>query len=161
MDILIFVTLGTQDKPFNRLLEALEYQIDLGNIKEEVIVQAGLTKYESAKMKIFNLVSHDEFEKYIKEARIVITHGGVGSIITALKHEKKVIAAPRLAQYGEHVNDHQLQILKCFEKKGYILPLYDFNDFDKVLKNIEGFSPQKYISNSASFNIFVEKLINS
>ena len=66
MDILIFVTLGTQDKPFNRLLEALEYQIDLGNIKEEVIVQAGLTKYESAKMKIFNLVSHDEFEKYIK-----------------------------------------------------------------------------------------------
>lgn len=161
MDILIFVTLGTQDKPFNRLLEALEYQIDLGNIKEEVIVQAGLTKYESTKMKIFNLVSHDEFEKYIKEARIVITHGGVGSIITALKHEKKVIAAPRLAQYGEHVNDHQLQILKCFEKKGYILPLYDFNDFDKVLKNIEGFSSQKYISNSASFNIFVEKLINS
>lgn len=161
MDILIFVTLGTQDKPFNRLLEALEYQIDLGNIKEDVIVQAGLTKYESAKMKIFNLVSHDEFEKYIKEARIVITHGGVGSIITALKHEKKVIAAPRLAQYGEHVNDHQLQILKCFEKKGYILPLYDFNDFDKVLKNIEGFSSQKYISNSASFNIFVEKLINS
>lgn len=161
MDILIFVTLGTQDKPFNRLLEALEYQIDLGNIKEEVIVQAGLTKYESTKMKIFNLVSHDEFEKYIKEARIVITHGGVGSIITALKHEKKVIAAPRLAQYGEHVNDHQLQILKCFEKKGYILPLYDFNDFDKVLKKIEGFSSQKYISNSASFNIFVEKLINS
>ena len=158
---MIFVTLGTQDKPFNRLLEALEYQIDLGNIKEDVIVQAGLTKYESAKMKIFNLVSHDEFEKYIKEARIVITHGGVGSIITALKHEKKVIAAPRLAQYGEHVNDHQLQILKCFEKKGYILPLYDFNDFDKVLKNIEGFSSQKYISNSASFNIFVEKLINS
>ena len=84
-----------------------------------------------------------------------------GSIITALKHEKKVIAAPRLAQYGEHVHDHQLQILKCFEKKGYILPLYDFNDFDKVLKNIEGFIPQKYISNSASFNIFVEKLINS
>lgn len=161
MDILIFVTLGTQDKPFNRLLEALEYQIDLGNIKEEVIVQTGLTKYESAKMKIFNLVSHDEFEKYIKDARIVITHGGVGSIITALKHEKKVIAAPRLAQYGEHVNDHQLQILKCFEKKGYILPLYDFSDFDKVLKNIEGFSPQKYISNSTSFNTFVEKLINS
>ena len=44
---MIFVTLGTQDKSFNRLLEKVDRQIDLGNIKEKVIVQAGFTKYNS------------------------------------------------------------------------------------------------------------------
>ena len=159
MDILIFVTLGTQDKPFYRLLEALEYQINIGNISEEVVVQAGGTKFKSDKMKIFDLVSQDDFAQYIKCSRIIITHGGVGSIITALSNDKKVIAVPRLAKYGEHVNDHQLQILKCFEKKGYILPLYDLNDFPNVLNDIENFIPQKYISNSINFCNFIDSLI--
>ena len=87
---MIFVTLGTQDKGFERLLKAIDKAIDDGTIKDKVIVQAGFTKYESKNMEIFTEVSKEEFDKYLKEAKLVITHGGVGSIVGALKYHKKV-----------------------------------------------------------------------
>ena len=82
---MIFVTLGTQDKPFTRLLEMIQKQIDNGNIKEKVVVQAGYTKFESDDMKIFDYVDGDDFNNLIEEADILITHGGVGSIFTGLR----------------------------------------------------------------------------
>ena len=96
---MIFVTLGTQDKGFPRLLEAIDKQIKKGNIKEKVIVQAGLTEYESDNMEIFDLVPQKDFDKYVDEASLIITHGGAGSILTAVKKGKKVIAAARLSKY--------------------------------------------------------------
>ena len=158
LDILIFVTLGTQDKPFTRLLEALEKEIEKGNITDEVIVQAGSTKYKSKKMQLFDLISQETFSDYMQKADIIITHGGVGSIVTALNFEKKVIAAPRLAQFGEHVNDHQLQIIKCFEQKNYILPLYDFEKLNEVIEKSKTFIPSKFISNRDNFLKFIERL---
>lgn len=151
MDILIFVTLGTQDKSFKRLLEAIQRQIDLGNIKEEVIVQAGFTRFESKDMKIFDLVSRDEFDQYMGECDLLITHGGVGSITGGLTHGKKVIAAARLKKYKEHTNDHQIQIIDVFSKKGYILSLDDFDELDVVLENVKKFKPKKFISNTNKF----------
>ena len=151
MDILIFVTLGTQDKSFVRLLNAIQKQIDNGNIKEKVIVQAGHTKFTSKDMEVYDLLSPDEFNKYIDECSLLITHGGVGSINDGLKHGKKIIAAPRLEKYKEHTNDHQLQIIKTFSKQGYILPLYDFDKLDEVLKEVKRFKPKKFKSNAVNF----------
>lgn len=133
---MIFVTLGTQDKEFTRLLEAIDREIEKGNIKERVVVQAGYTKYESKNMEIFDLIPTDEFNKYIKSADLIITHGGAGSILTAIKNNKKVIAAARLYKYKEHTNDHQKQIVDEFEKNGYILALRDTNKLDDVLKKL-------------------------
>lgn len=152
---MIFVTLGTQDKSFKRLLEAIQKQIDLGNIKEKVIVQAGCTMFESKDMKIFDLVSRDEFDKYMSECDLLITHGGVGSITGGLMHGKKVIAAARLKMYKEHTNDHQIQIIDVFSKAGYILSLDDFDKLDVVLKKAKRFKPKKFISNT---NKFIGKL---
>ncbi len=148
---MIFVTLGTQDKPFERLIKAVEEQVIRGNIKDEVIVQAGFTKYKSEKIKILEYIPIDEFEKYIKQADIIITHAGVGSIIMALENNKKVIAGARLKQYGEHVNDHQLQILDNFSENGYILKLDRFEDLDKVLEKAKNFVPKKFESNNKNF----------
>ena len=145
---MIFVTLGTQDKGFPRLLEAIDKEIEKGTIKEKVIVQAGLTKYESKDMEIFDLVPANEFEKYIDEADLIITHGGAGSILTAIKHGKKVIAAARLAKYKEHTNDHQKQIVKEFSKEGYILELRDFNKLGKLIEKSKHFTPKKFESNT-------------
>ena len=103
---MIFVTLGTNDESFERLLKAIDKEIDKGTIKEKVIVQAGCTKYESKNMEILDLVPRDEFEKLISECNLLITHGGVGSILTGINKGKKVIAVPRLAKYNEHGNDH-------------------------------------------------------
>ena len=156
---MIFVTLGTQDKGFPRLLEAIDKQIEKGNIKEKVIVQAGLTEYESDNMEIFDLVPQKDFDKYVDEASLIITHGGAGSILTAVKKGKKVIAAARLSKFKEHNNDHQLQIVKEFSKKGYILELDNFDELDKVLKKAKEFKPKKYVSNTKNIEKLVTKYI--
>ena len=147
---MILVTLGTQDKDFSRLLKAVDKQIENGTIKEKVIVQAGSTEYKSKNMKIFDLMDSDEFNSLMSKANLVITHGGVGTILTALKKDKKVIAASRLAKYGEHHNDHQKQIVKEFAKRGYILELKDFNKLGKIIEKSKSFKPKKYKSNTSN-----------
>ena len=131
------VILGTQDKTFERLLKNIDKQIKKGNLKGEVIVQAGNTKYESKNMQIFDFIPMEQFDNFIKQADLVITHGGVGSILSAIRNNKKIIAVPRLSKYKEHENDHQLQIIDEFTKKGYILPCKDLNKLDEVLKQIK------------------------
>ena len=148
---MIFVTLGTQDKPFSRLLEAVEKQIENGNIKEEVVAQIGQTKYESKYMKLYNFLSQDDFEKYIKDCSILITHGGVGNILTGLNYNKKMIVAPRLYKYGEHTNDHQIQVIEKFYEDGYILKLEDFNCLNEVMRLCKSFKPKQYHSNTNHF----------
>ena len=158
---MILIALGTQDKQFYRLLEAVQKQIDAGKIKDEVIVQAGCSsKFKSKNMKIFDLIPMDEFDKLIKNCDVLITHGGVATIITGLKYNKKVIAAPRLKKYKEHVNDHQLQIIESFAKLGYILPLYNFDELDKVIEESKSFKPKKYKSNTENFLKLLKSIIN-
>ena len=157
---MILVTLGTQDKQFYRLLEAVQKQIDNKFIKEKVIVQAGCSSdFKSEDMEIFDLIPMDEFDKLISKCDILITHGGVGSIITGIKNDKKVIAAARLFRYGEHVNDHQLQIIDNFEKSGYIVKLDNFDELDKVISNLKKFKQKKYKSNTDKFNKAVKNII--
>ena len=159
---MILVTLGTQDKKFYRLLEAVQKQIENKVIKDKVIVQAGCScDFKTKDMKIFDLIPMDEFDKLISECDILITHGGVGSIISGLKNNKKVIAAARLSEYNEHVNDHQLQIIENFTNSGYILNLESFDELDKVLEIAKEFKPKKYKSNTSNFIKLLEKEINS
>ena len=158
---MILVLLGTQDKSFKRLLDKVEEQINLGNIKEKVIVQAGYTKYNSSNMEIFDLISNDKLNKLMDDADIIITHGGVGSIIESLKKNKKIIVCPRLKKYNEHTNDHQLQIVESFSKKGYIIPYYENDDLGKILKEIKDFKPRKYRSNTKNMINTLENYIDS
>ena len=136
---MILVTLGTQDKEFRRLLEAIEREVINGTIKDKVIVQAGHTKYTSDRMEIIDYVSSDEFDKLMDKADLVITHGGAGSILGAIKRGKVVIAAARLSKYKEHNNDHQKQIIDEFTKQGYILELRDFNKLGKMIEKAKSF----------------------
>ena len=156
---MILVTLGTQDKSFKRLLEAIDKQVELGNIKDKIVVQAGCTKYESKNMEIFDLIPMEKFDDLIKSCDLLITHGGVGSIITGLKNNKKVIAAARLEKYKEHTNDHQLQIIENFSNDSYILGLDNFDELDKVLEKVKKFKPKKYISNTDKMIKIIEDFI--
>ena len=158
---MILVTLGTQDKKFYRLLDAIEEEINKGNIKDKVIVQAGYSSdYKTKNMEIFDLIPLKKFDKLVKECDILITHGGVGSIITGLKYNKKVIAMPRLKKYKEHTNDHQVQIINIFSNNGYILSISEEENLENVLKRIKGFKPKKYKSNNDNFVKLIEENIN-
>lgn len=156
---MILVTLGTQDKPFDRLLAEVERLIDAGAIREEVVVQAGTTRYASTKMKIFDLLSMEELDKLVGECNLLITHGGVGSIISALKKNKTVIAVPRLAQYGEHVNDHQKQIIRRFGSQGCIVAAEGVEELAPALEKAKTFVPAAYESNTENMITLVGALI--
>jgi UDP-N-acetylglucosamine transferase subunit ALG13 len=145
-DLLIFVVLGTHELPFTRLLREVEKQIINGNIVDEVVVQQGHTPYQSPYMNMITFTSYEEMEKLYRKANIIITHGGTGSITTGVKMGKKMIAAPRLVKYGEHNDDHQLEIVQQFEKTGHILAWYDGEDFSEVLKKVEQFEPVPFVS---------------
>ena len=154
------VILGTQDKEFTRLLKMVESQVKKGNLKD-VIVQAGQTVYESKYMRVFDFIPMTKFNKLIKEADLVITHGGVGSIITALKNKKKVIAIPRLSKYKEHENDHQLQIVEEFTKLGYILSCKNERELENCIKKIKDFKPKEYRSNNNKMVKLIENYIDN
>ena len=159
---MILVLLGTQNNSFHRLLEEMQRCIDDGIINEDVFVQAGGTKFESKDMRIFDLIPYEDLEELIDKADIVITHGGVGSIIMCLKKKKKVIAVPRLSKYGEHVNDHQLQIVDNFDKEGYIKGVVNLELLGKVLQEMkENFVPKEFVSNTDNIIKIVEDFIES
>lgn len=158
---MILVTLGTQDKPFTRLLEGVQKMIDNGIIHDEVYVQAGCTKFSSKDMHLFDLMPMDKFDDLMNKADLVITHGGVGNIISALKKKKKIIACPRLSKYKEHINDHQKQIIDNFSKKGFLLALDDdFSNFEEILLKVKTFKAKEFQSNTSNMIKLVEELID-
>ena len=157
---MILVTLGTQDRSFKRLLDAIQKQIDNGNIKDKVVVQAGHTVYKSKDMEIFDLIDRDKFNELISKCDLLITHGGVGSILTGLNNNKKVIATPRVKEYNEHQTNHQLEIIEKFSDSGLILPLYNLEELDKVLISAKKFKPKKFKSNTTNMIKLIEDFID-
>lgn len=153
VDLLILVTLGTQQQSFKRLLDYIEKS----NINDKIVVQAGHTKYESKKMQIFDFITYDEMDALIKKADFIITHGGTGSIITPLKNKKKVIACARLSKYKEHVDNHQEEIVNIFTDESYILKLDENDKLDDIIEKIHDFKPKNFISNTENF---IENLKN-
>ena len=104
---MIFVTTGSQKFQFNRLLQKIDLLIEEGMIREEVFAQIGVSDYQPKHYEYCRFLDREGFTGKLRECRMVITHGGTGVIIGAVKQGKKVIAVPRLASYGEHVDDHQ------------------------------------------------------
>lgn len=158
---MILVTVGTQDKSFERLLKEIDRLIEKKIIKEEVVVQAGVTKYESKNMKIFDLIPKDEFEELIKKSRFIITHAGVGTVLTGLNNNKKIIAVSRLKKFNEHVNDHQTELVKYFAGNGYILGVNNIKDLESRIKEVDKFKPKKFPSKQKEMLKGLEKELDN
>ena len=122
---MIFVTVGTQKFLFDRLLKDIDSLIEENIIKDEVICQAGFSNYVPKNFRIINFLSNQEYEELIEKCGFIITHGGVGSIVQGLNRAKKIIAYPRMQRYGEHVDDHQFEIVAKYTELGYILSCKD------------------------------------
>lgn len=157
---MIFVTVGTQDKPFTRLLKAIDEAINRKEIEEVVVVQAGYTKYESKNMQVLEYIPFDKFGEYLDKADVIITHGGVGSILSSVKKGKKVVAVARLAKFGEHTNDHQLQVIEKMSKQGYIINGNDLDNIGKAIEEAKKMNVKEYISNTDNFISGLREEIN-
>ena len=146
---MIFVTLGSQKFQFNRLLRAL----DELSLDEKIFAQIGYSDYHPKNYEDKEFLDRVEFSLMMDKSDIVITHGGTGAIMSALKKEKKVIAVPRLAKYGEHVDDHQLQLIEQFKDLDLIYSCENM-DLENALKTVRNHEYKKYKSNT-------EKIIKS
>lgn len=129
---MVFVTVGSQKFQFDRLLRELDRLVEQGTITGEVFAQTGVSGYIPRHFCSAAFLDADEFARMEERAELVITHGGSGAILGAVKRGKKVIAVPRLSRYGEHVDDHQLQLLREFERMRIIRVCFHMEELGKL-----------------------------
>lgn len=145
---MIFVTLGTQKFQLNRLLIQLDELCKKGEIEEEVYAQIGHSDYLPKHYAYTDFLNRDEFEEKVRGCSLVITHSGVGSIITAMQDGKPVIVFPRLSKYKEHVDDHQCEIAEAFSKKNYVLLCGENDDLAEMITKAESHRFDRYVSST-------------
>lgn len=132
---MIFVTVGTHEQPFDRLLRKIDELVEDEIISGEVFAQIGYSSYIPKRFKYERLLAFKEMNNFAKEARIFITHGGPGSIILALSYGKIPIVVPRQKKYGEHVDDHQILFTKRLEEKKKIIVVYEMQNLAERIVN--------------------------
>ena len=158
---MIITLLGTFPASFTRPLVEIDRLCREGIIKEEVLVQNGHTRFDSEFLEMRSFIPPDELTDLYKKARVVISQAGTGSLIKGLKLNKKIISIPRLAKYGEVVDDHQEEILQEFTKRNYILPWTEGITLESVLNRLEDFEPSPYVSTKQNIINHLEEYINS
>lgn len=114
-----FVSVGNAKQPFRRLLDAVARLADV--FPKPVLVQHGHTPFISDRCKAVAFLGMEEFEASVREAELVILHAGAGSIIHALQVGKVPVVVPRLAEYGEHVNNHQMELARALADTGQVV----------------------------------------
>ena len=160
---MIFVTVGTHEQPFNRLIKKADDLVVDGDIKEKVIIQTGFSTYVPKHCEHHKMMSFNEMQQALEDARIVITHGGPSSFIEALQYGKVPIVVPRQEKFHEHVNNHQMDFTKLIvERMNNIIPVYDkkkkkntIDDYDKIAKT----KNHGESSNNKQFNERLENIV--
>lgn len=160
---MIFVTVGTHEQPFNRLVECVDNLKRDGVIQEDVVIQTGYSTYKPKYCRWQKLFPYQDMIKLVDEARITITHGGPSSFIMPLQVGKTPIVVPRKHEYNEHVNDHQVTFSKAVANRmGTIVVVEDMDkleevitDYDRIINGMSG----NMKSNNSYFNDQLEKIV--
>ncbi len=129
---MIFATVGTHNQGFPRFVKKMDEVAK--SIDEEIVIQIGCTKYTPKNCKYFDYLDQYDFSKLCKSSSLIVTHGGIGSIMSSLKLGKPTIVVPRQKKFNEHTNDHQLQITKELEKQKRIVAVYNIERLDYAIK---------------------------
>ena len=156
---MIFVTLGSQKFQFNRHLIEIDRLIEEKKITEEVFAQIGYSDYKPRNYEYKEFLDRDRFADVMNMSDKVITHGGTGAIIGAVKNGKKVIAVPRLYEYQEHVDNHQIQLINEFKELNFIEAAYEIDELEEAIDNIKIKKYNKYISNTRKIIDSIESFI--
>ena len=156
---MIFVTVGTYYLGFERLIKKMDEIA--GGIDEEVIAQIGSTKYRPKNMTYFTFVEDEnEILELYKKARIIVSHAGVGSILTIFNYTKPLIIVPRLKKFNEHIDDHQLEIAEVLKNNGKFTLVYDIKNLETALKEVRKLDYEKNVKDKKLIN-FLKQIIET
>ena len=153
---MIFVTVGTHEQPFNRLIQKVDELVSDGKIKEEVFIQIGYSTYEPKYTKWAKVIGYDEMADCLKKADVVVTHGGPSTYMQVLRLGKIPVVVPRQLKFNEHVNDHQLWVSKQVMDKGY--PLILCENIENILSDIKKSKKVVNILENSHNKEFIDKL---
>lgn len=161
---MIFVTVGTHEQQFNRLVECIDRLKCDGRIDEDVFIQTGYCTYEPKYCKWERMIPYSDMDRLIKEAHIVITHAGPSSFIPVIREGKIPIVVPRAKKYNEHVNDHQVFFSRAVsERMNNIILTEDVTKLGDILDNYDALAGEmipKIHSNNEKFVADFEKIVN-
>lgn len=162
---MIFVTVGTHEQQFNRLIQEIDCLKKENVIKDEVFIQIGYSTYEPQYCKWKKLLSYSEMNEMYEKADIIITHGGPASFMKALELKKIPIVVPRQVKYEEHINDHQVEFVRFVEERlKNIIGVYEIDELEKELSSYSFAKDklnQETISNNIMFNNSIERTIEN
>lgn len=128
---MILVITGTSSWDFSRLIKEMDRIA--GKTDEEIVMQISDTRYEPKNAKFFRFVSEEEFESLFQKARLIISHAGIGSIISTFRHKKPLILVPRRKKFYEHFDDHQTDIAGELEKENKCIVVWDIQNLEMML----------------------------
>lgn len=158
---MIFAAVGTQKFPMDRLLKELDRLAETGAINEPVFIQTGVSTCELRHCQGSPFLSKEDMAAKVEACSVMISHAGVGSILMALKAGKKVIVVPRRAAFGEHVDDHQLEIAQSFARAGYVKVVEDIDKLQDVIQFCGEWQPKPFESNKRRFSELILSLVDA
>lgn len=158
---MIFIAVGSQKFQFNRLLKKVDVLIEKKVITTEVFAQIGNSDYLPKNYPYELFLDKIKYEKTINESNLVITHGGVGTIVTAINKKKAVIVCPRLKEYGEHVDDHQLDIANAFSFKNLVIKCIDIEALEQSIELALDHRFDEYISKRENIIQVIDEFIEN
>jgi UDP-N-acetylglucosamine transferase subunit ALG13 len=158
---MIFVTVGTHEDAFDRLIKEIDELKGHEILEDEIFIQIGYSNYKPKHCRYEELLGFQDMDEYVKQARIVITHGGPGSIMLPLRYGKVPIVVPRQSKFKEHVDDHQVLFAKKLESLQKIMAIYDISDLNEAIKRYGSnniIATQEVKSNADNFAKALDKI---
>ncbi|MGO2083607.1 glycosyltransferase [Vagococcus sp.] len=155
---MIFVTVGTHEQQFNRLLQEIDRLKKNKMIEDNVFIQTGYSDYLPKYCDYENFLSYEDMRNYIKNSEVIITHGGPSSFMQVLSYEKTPIVVPRFKKYNEHVNNHQVDFVKKLVAENFNLRLVlDVSTLFNVIQDAK-VNTKKFESSNDFFNNQLEEI---
>ena len=155
---MIFVTVGTHEQPFDRLVRCVDELKRDGRIREDVFIQTGYSSYEPKYCKWASMLLSDEMDKLVEDAHIVIAHAGPSSFLAPLKLGKIPIVVPRMKQFCEHVNDHQVKFARAVaERQNNIILVEDISTLGDIIENYDDIALGKSTDTNSNNEAFIRE----
>lgn len=152
--------MGSREYQFNRLLKKLDELVADGTVKDKIVAQIAQSEYEPKNYEWYRFLDRNLFKQYQQDADLIVSHGGTGALVGALKMGKQVIAVPRLAKYGEHIDDHQTQVTSALTGAGYLREVLDMDDLANVIRECKENAIIKKYDKPSNIVPIIEKQID-